>query len=473
MSERQSWIIFVSGIVILILLGAGTAAVTSRYAASEDRVAHTHQVETLIVRVRASLFTADSARLAFLLTGDEARLQQYRAELSELTRHLGNLKSLTADNPSQQERIAALSLLVEEDRSLMERSVALKQSGPADETKQKDIEQQCHGILTRAVTLLGSMSEEEARLMNLRVGTSTASYRNILRVLVLAGLIVLIFLGLLFRMLLKQLSVRKQAEAAVRQLSLRILQLRDAEQRKLARELHDSLGQALAAVSMNLSVLKEKGDNIAPEKRAALLTDSLQLVQQSSSETRTISHLLHPPLLDEAGFDSAARWYVDGFTVRSKISVALEISSDMGRLPRKTELVLFRALQECLTNIHKHSGSTRVIVKLEKRGSFVDFSVQDNGRGIPASVLSEFQTTGGGSGIGLMGLRERVNDLNGEFKVESNASGTQIHVILPFTEPGTSPSQPEQSRHTGSSAASPEKTPPSSLMKAPVALSPG
>ena len=246
----------------------------------------------------------------------------------------------------------------------------------------------------------------------------------------------------------------------MRQLSLRILQLRDAEQRKLARELHDSLGQALAAISMNLSVLKEKGDNFAPEKRAALLADSLQLVQQSSSETRTISHLLHPPLLDEAGFDSAARWYVDGFTLRSKISVALEISSDVGRLPRKTELVLFRALQECLTNIHKHSGSTRVIVKLEKRGSFIDFSVQDNGRGIPASVLSEFQTTGGGSGIGLMGLRERVNDLNGEFKVESNASGTQIHVILPFTEPGTSPSQPEQSRHTGSSAASPEKTPP-------------
>jgi signal transduction histidine kinase len=474
LSERTSWTIFVSGIVILILLGFGTAAVTYRFASSEQQVAHTHEVETVIARLRANLFTANSDRLAFVLTGDEARLQQYRAEVIGLGDRLGTLKSLTADNPSQQGRITDLSLLVDEDLALMEQSVALKRSDPAGETKQREMEQKCHDILTLAVTVLSGMREEESRLMQQRVGTSRAAYQNILRVLLLAGAIVLMFLGLIFRMLLRQLQDRKKAEAAVRQLSIRILQLRDTEQRKLARELHDSLGQALAAISMNLSVLKEKGDDIAPDKRAALLADSVELAQQSASETRTISHLLHPPLLDEAGFSSAARWYVDGFTLRSKIPVELDISPDIGRLPHKTELVLFRTLQEGLTNIHKHSGSSRVIVRLAMRGSTIEFSVQDNGRGIPAAVLSEFQTTGGGSGIGLMGMRERIYDLHGQFNLESNASGTRINVILPSTQSDASPTEPEHNRHIGSShSSSTDRATSKPIMKAVAAPSPG
>jgi signal transduction histidine kinase len=221
------------------------------------------------------------------------------------------------------------------------------------------------------------------------------------------------------------------ANQNLRELSARLLQLQDEERRRIARELHDSVGQMLAALNMNLSAARSDIERLA--KTANALVDSENLVQQMSTEVRTISHLLHPPLLDEAGLSSALRWYVDGFAVRSKIRVDLDLPEDFGRLPRESETAIFRVVQECLTNIHRHSGSPIAKIRLRQRDAQVMVEIEDRGRGIPLEKLQEM-TTPGTPGVGIRGMRERIGQLRGTLEVNSNNSGTAVVVKLPVAE---------------------------------------
>jgi len=156
-------------------------------------------------------------------------------------------------------------------------------------------------------------------------------------------------------------------------------------------------------------------------------------MQQSISEVRTLSYLLYPPTMDAAGFASAARWYVTGFSQRSGIEVTLDASNDLGRLPEAIELALYRVLQETLTNVHRHSGASAAHVAILHDAEQVVLEVKDNGRGIPAKLLSHFHATGAGMGVGLAGIRERVWELGGKLKVESEGSGTLVRVTIPVT----------------------------------------
>ncbi len=187
-----------------------------------------------------------------------------------------------------------------------------------------------------------------------------------------------------------------------------MLQLQDAERRKVARELHDSIGQYFVSLGMNLELLQNP--NLPSTKREELLAQSLEMVKQGSAETRTLSYLLHPPLLDEAGFASAARWYVDGFAERSPIRLLLEVDPKLGRLSPEVELVLFRVLQECWTNIHRHSGASRAEIRVQRKGSVI-LTIEDYGRGIPQELLEEFRATNAGTGVALAGMRERVREI--------------------------------------------------------------
>ena len=192
-----------------------------------------------------------------------------------------------------------------------------------------------------------------------------------------------------------------------------------------ARELHDSVGQILAALSMNLAVVQSQAHKLDALAARAVM-ENAQLLQQASDEIRTISYLLHPPLLEISGLASALQWYVEGFSERSKIRVNLEIPSDFGRLHSDTELVIFRIVQECLTNIHRHSGSGSVEVHLTRTASSVVLSVQDHGKGIPSETLARFQRDGTNVGVGLAGMRERVKELGGSFVIESGPQGTLV-----------------------------------------------
>ena len=228
---------------------------------------------------------------------------------------------------------------------------------------------------------------------------------------------------------------RKEVEemAKVREFTGQLLAAQDAERRRLARELHDSAGQMVAALQMQLTPMKTDADKLSP-KLASGITESLALVQQLSQELRTVSYLLHPPLLDELGLPSALRWYVEGFAERSKIDVQLELAQDLGRLPCEMETTLFRIVQESLTNIHRHSGSKRACIRVHRSDDNLCLEVQDFGKGIMTSRINSTSSTPR-SGVGIQVMHERVRQLNGRFEIQSSANGTCVTVRLPVTTP--------------------------------------
>lgn len=217
----------------------------------------------------------------------------------------------------------------------------------------------------------------------------------------------------------------EQRTIAVRNLSSRLMHAQDVERRRIARELHDSIGQYLGALGMSLTQLEMATGSKFPET----LTECRQLLDGCVNEARTLSHLLHPPLLDEVGFASAATNYVQEFARRSGIEI--DISVDLpNRLQADTEILLFRVLQESLTNIHRHSGSRRAKIRAGIEGEEVSLEITDYGQGIPQEVLESFKTSGNGAGVGLAGIRERLREVDGKLDLSSSGDGTVLRVSL-------------------------------------------
>jgi signal transduction histidine kinase len=220
-----------------------------------------------------------------------------------------------------------------------------------------------------------------------------------------------------------------QAEV-VRELSGRLLQMQDEERRRIARELHDSVGQLIAGLSINLSQVEGEYDRLS-SKAAHAVTQSSSMVQELSRQIRTISHLLHPPLLDEVGLGSALELYVEGFAERSKVQVSLEMPTDFGRLSLEMETAIFRIVQECLTNVHRHSGSPWAVVRIANTANQLRVEVQDKGKGIPSEKLSEMGCAGK-TGVGMRGMRERLRQFGGQLEVHSIPGLTSVVATLPI-----------------------------------------
>jgi PAS domain S-box-containing protein len=225
------------------------------------------------------------------------------------------------------------------------------------------------------------------------------------------------------------------ATESLRDLSARLLRMRDDEQRRLARELHDSVGQLLAAIGMNIAMIASEKDKLTPAA-AKCLVENRNLVDEVSREIRTISHLLHPPLLDEAGLLSALRWYTEGFSQRSRIKLELEFPQELRRLPNDTEITMFRVVQECLTNIHRHSGSTTATIRITEDRDRISLEVQDQGKGIGAQTLGSFSKDGR-VGVGFGGMRERLRQLGGVLDIQSDGIGTLVRAELPIEDTKT------------------------------------
>jgi PAS domain S-box-containing protein len=222
-----------------------------------------------------------------------------------------------------------------------------------------------------------------------------------------------------------------ETEASLRTVTGRLLQIQDDERRRIARELHDSAGQILAALSMNLVPVESKILELSPGL-GKNVSDSIVLVDELSRELRTMSYLLHPPLLDEAGLDSALRWYVEGFAERSKIHVEFDLDPEVGRLPREMETAIFRLVQECLTNVHRHSGSPTANIRISRNSRAIRVEVCDRGKGIPGGG---FAMSGPAKpGVGIQGMRERVRQLGGQIDIRSGDAGTAIVASFPVQE---------------------------------------
>jgi signal transduction histidine kinase len=225
-----------------------------------------------------------------------------------------------------------------------------------------------------------------------------------------------------------EIEVRKQTEERLRQLSVRLMTLQDEERRRLARDLHDSAGQTLSAIKMVSATIQQIGEDRADILKLMHELDSF--VDEALQEIRTTSYLLHPPLLDEAGIASAARWFVEGFAKRSGIQAECEIAENLARPPHNHELVLFRVLQESLTNVHRHSGASAAVVGLRSEPGCVRLEVRDNGIGMPQERLSRLLESAG-SGVGILGMRERIHELGGRLEIESGPGGTRVMAVLP------------------------------------------
>jgi len=228
-----------------------------------------------------------------------------------------------------------------------------------------------------------------------------------------------------------EIHERNQAEESLRELSGRLLRLRDEEQRRIARELHDSTAQILGALAINLQRVQQSVLSGQISKSQKLLAQSTNLAEQAITEIRTLSYLLHPPLLDDLGLEGAVPWYAAGFCSRCGIRVNVAVQPDLGRFPREVELALFRVMQEALTNIHLHSGSPTADIILSRDTHRVNLQVSDHGRGIPPGCLERGGNARSIVGVGIGGMGERMRQMGGRLEIESGDNGTRIKATLP------------------------------------------
>jgi len=237
--------------------------------------------------------------------------------------------------------------------------------------------------------------------------------------------------GLVVTSAIRDITQRKRAEETLRTLSGQLLKTQDEERRRIARELHDSAGQILAALNMNLTPLASQ-DGKLPPSAAKAINENVGFVKELSNQLRTISHLLHPPLLDEVGLSSALRLFLEGFEERSKIKVNLDIPGNFERLSPELETTIFRIVQECLTNIHRLSGSPVAAIRVTGDGNEVKLEVRDRGKGMPSGEDGSHKKVG----VGIQGMRERIQQFGGRFEIRSDRNGTVVVASVPV--PGAS-----------------------------------
>ena len=287
-------------------------------------------------------------------------------------------------------------------------------------------------VEARIGQIIGDIATRETQLLALREAAWDRQFRRNIGVVAFALGACLLLLFINMHLLREDARSSRVATEHIREtadsyraLSARIIGLQDAERRRIGRELHDSVGQALASLQMNLEQLATR-----PGADDALVTESLQQVRRTAQEVRTISQLLHPPLLDVVGFVPAAQNYVQQFGRRSGIEAKTNFPEDLKLPSKEAELMLFRVLQESLTNVHRHAQATAVDVWMARHDHEVVLTIQDNGRGLPAGVIENFDG-GMASGVGLAGMRERLAEFGGKLHVESSHSGTIVRASIP------------------------------------------
>lgn len=416
-----------------VILGFSTIG---RMRDSVDWVVHTYNTRNQI----RSLRTFSLNQLAQVATAaalnDPRYLSTLDADLAGQQRGFSLLKSLTQDNPAQQNRFAELAPLLTALSSQLAPCSANPDCLPPSPESRREFLRTLHDRNEQLVAVLDSMENDEQALLSARVAAWFRRFRLMVLALSISFLsaVFLVFFNL--RLLAKEIDRRSRSERLVREhvdsyraLSGRVLELQDSERRKIARELHDSIGQYLAGLKVQVSQLERLAAGNSPATKE-LFRETRDVVDRCLAEIRTISHLLHPPLLDELGLYSAARWYVEGFAERSGLELKFCVDDFVDRLHKDAEIALFRVLQEALTNVHRHSAAKRVVIDLSCKHNVAVLLVMDDGHGIPSETLRRFRE-GHGGGIGLAGMRERLSELQGTLTVDSSPSGTTLRASLP------------------------------------------
>jgi PAS domain S-box-containing protein len=590
--------IFLAALGLLCLCAVATYLSFSYFNESAAWVAHTQEVRAVVGDLESSLNNAARARLAYLISGEDAALAEYQKAASQISEPMRQLKELTKDNPVQVDNCAQLDSATTARLQAWRASVEAKQAGkPVDLSS---LIRQNMELSSRSALLTAAIRSEENRLLSHRANVARRGFLLASLVVISSFVVALFLLYLHFRLLTAELRATEKAEKAaaeaysreaalhheadrfrlfieavndyaiftldsdgritswnkgaerlkgyapseiigkhfscffpeddarkgepqrqleaaarqgrydgenwrvrkdgsrfwanivltairdnqgklvgfakvtrdftermraqealqsanielaaevaerksaekrlaiseksLRELSLHLLSTQDEERRRIGRELHDSLGQYLVMLKMNLDSLES---SLGPQQANGVgqeLRQSIRLAEDSLKEVRTISYLLYPPMLEEMGLKSAIPWYLDGFSKRSAIATNFEIETGFGRLAREVELALFRVLQESLTNVHRHSGSSTANVRLSMAGGPVVLQIRDKGNGIPTKLMEESgQDWLGSLGVGLRGMSERMRQLGGKLEVASTATGTTVTASVPGT----------------------------------------
>jgi signal transduction histidine kinase len=431
---RSKWRTAIPAFLFIFLIVLASFEIRNEQRARESRkwIDHTYDVRDAVRLLDSNLFKAQANYSQYLLTGDANLLDQSKNGLELAQGHFDTARRLTADNNIQQGKLAQLELVM----SQMHQEIRARPSSAGQiSTEEIQAEAQLAGLSAQAELICQSMLAEEMNLLGLRRHTEQRIYYRIFVILGILVAAALIALAIHVRFLLEEIKAINQSQALLQEsresyrgLSAKLLEMRDQERRKIARELHDSVGQYLAMLRMNLGRLA-----MAAESRASaahLLPQAMEMADRAIVEVRTISHLLHPPLLEEIGLASAIRAYADEFSRRSNIQATVELPEDLDRLPKEIELALFRTVQEGLTNVHRHSGAKAVEISLHPGSDEVSILIRDNGKGLRPAVLAKFHA-GVGGGVGLSGMRERLAELGGQLEVESSPSGTLLRARMP------------------------------------------
>lgn len=451
-SLLKARVAFVIAIGLLLACALIVYGALQAFTESERAVQHAQHIQVLLGTTESAIASAARARLTYVFSGDATALAQYEQAVAIIPNQLADLRESTKDNREQQSQCDALEKLVLERMKLWEDSVSLKKSGRSEPAGQPDLTRQSVVFAEAIVAVTQKMRREEAAQFEQTRASSRMHLVVAFGFLAISFITAVLLLFWHYRLIRSELEAREVAEneardaanaaseaekkaraseslavasnEAARKLSGRLLSLQDEERRRLSRDLHDSTGQYLAAAKMVLSPIAAAHPE---DKRFA---ECIDLLDRSLREIRTLSHLLHPSGLEEAGFSVAARWYVEGFASRSGIMVKTEIQDLSQRLAPDVEITLFRILQEALANIHRHSGSRSAEVSFKTESGKVVLAVRDHGTGIPPATLEQFRASGG-VGVGLAGMRERIHEVGGTLDIESSGNGTCVTATLP------------------------------------------
>lgn len=427
----------VFGLLVIVAMGAFAFHTETRGAEMRNWVIHSYTVHDKLSQLEIELAQARSNAFAYLELQSPSDAEAVRAHAQRALQASGKLQELTADHPRQQGQIRSAESLMREYFAKLERCVQPESCGADGSIERREVLEDASLDRDRIHALVSDVRSREEALLQSRLQAWDQLFQRNIIIFALAFAAAIVLLANNFRLQNAEIAKSKELEhvqrdkaESFRALSARILELQDVERRKIARELHDSVGQYLAALKMNLSQM------VSGKKRlddASSLNDTIAMADLAIAEVRTISHLLHPPLLDELGFQSAASWYIEQFAKRSGTKVNLAFDDVSDRLPKESELALFRVLQESLTNVHRHTKARQVDVRLVCADGMIVLTVHDDGQGIAPAVLARLRA-GSGAGIGLAGMGERLSDLGGTLEVESPGVGTRIRATLPAAE---------------------------------------
>ena len=428
-SSRKAQVAFALALFLLVLSGLAAGSLIVRLYSSEALVRHTYDIEVALGDLETSLTSMGRNRVAYIGSGSSESLRDFADAEKEVGVVLARIRQLTIDNPAQQKLCDQLAANANRRIAVSQASVDLRTQNRSNPEKQFELTAAVARTTFDTAVITQQMRGNEDALLQERSRLSQLLFTALPGILAVSFALSALMFWLHYYMLNRELEERKGTENQLRRLSMQLMRVQDEERRRFARELHDELGQNLVAAKMMADALDTGAENPRIAEITNLLADLL-------SRVRTLSYLFHPPLLEDAGFYSAATWLIEGFGSRLGIAISAKIPNQPDRrLDRAVELTLYRVLQESLNNIYRHSKSARAEVSVEAGVDRIVLRVRDFGRGIPTEKLEALRTNAEQTGIGLTGMKERVREQGGELEIRSDGGGTEIIVTLQIAQP--------------------------------------